>query len=88
MTLQKNADGRTFLIATPEKALMDVFTLRFQNSDRPTREDISMAIEEDLRIELPTLRTTFRKETLLQYQPHYKNRLWNKLVLQFLLETL
>jgi len=89
VTLQKNSsDERTFLIATPEKALMDMFTLNFQNSQTPAAKDIPQALEEDLRVSLSELQKVLNKETLLQMQPHYKHRRWNKLLIEFLLEKL
>lgn len=88
VTLQRTSDDRTFLIASAEKALMDVFTLRFENSTLPKKEDIESAITEDLRIDLIELKKQLNKESLIEMKEHYKNRRWNKLVLEFLLENL
>jgi len=86
--LEKTADARSFLIATPEKALMDIFTLKFDNSNSPVLADIRAALEEDLRIDMDVLRKIINKKNLLQMKPYYKYRRWNKLVLTYLLENL
>lgn len=86
VTLESTHDGRTFIMASPEKALMDLFTLRFSNSDLPQKKDVVIAIEEDLRINLDELKKRLNKNLLLEMQTPYKNRRWNKLVLEFLLE--
>ncbi|MGZ3771937.1 MAG: type IV toxin-antitoxin system AbiEi family antitoxin domain-containing protein [Bdellovibrio sp.] len=88
VTLRETTDNRTFLIASVEKTLMDVFTLRFNSSDLPKKEDVESAIEEDLRIDLKELKKQLNKESLAEMKEHYKNRRWNKLVLEFLLGTL
>ena len=86
--LKKNQDGRSFLIATPEKALMDVFSLKFDNSSSPTSADVQSALEEDLRIDMVELGKIINRESLQQMKSHYKYRRWNKLVLNYLLENL
>lgn len=88
VTLKKTDDQRNFLIATPEKAIMDIFTLRFKNTDRPELADIAVALVEDLRIDLQALKKIINHELLLQMQPLYKNRRWNNLVIKYLLESL
>lgn len=67
---------------------MDIFTLRFENSTLPKKEDVESAITEDLRIDLVELEKQLNKERLIEMKEHYKNRRWNKLVLEFLLENL
>jgi len=88
VSLKSTADQRTFLIATPEKALMDVFSLKFENSSSPIFADIQVALEEDLRIDIDELKKIINKKALLQMKPHYKYRRWNKLVINYLLEKL
>lgn len=88
VTLQKTADHRSFLMATPEKALMDIFTLRFQNSPTPTSKDVLPALEDDLRISFSVLKTKVKSQNLLALKPFYRRRPWNKLTIDFLLENL
>jgi hypothetical protein len=87
VTLGKSADGRSFLIATPEKAVMDLFTLKFENSSVPSAADIVPALEDDLRIDIAALRQKTDRHLLEQMRPHYRNRRWNRLVIDFLLEA-
>jgi predicted transcriptional regulator of viral defense system len=86
--LKKTLDDRTYLIATPEKALMDIFTLKFSNSAAPERSDIRSALEDDLRINVSNFREIASKKRLQFMKPFYKNRRWNKLVIEWLLEEL
>lgn len=88
VTLKKAHDDRHFLIAAPEKAIMDIFTLKFKNSNQPQSRDILTALEEDLRIDLNELKLQLNKNLLTEMQPHYLHRRWNKLVIKFLLENL
>ena len=88
ITLKKTLDDRSYLIASPEKALMDLFSLRFSNSTAPTKTDLEQALVEDLRINLSEVKQIFRRQILQDMQPHYKRRLWNKLLINFLLELL
>lgn len=80
--------NRSYLIATPEKALMDMFSINFKNSSRPQKEDIRTVLEEDLRIDLTEFRKILNKELLKTMQPYYQGRRWNKLVINYLLENL
>lgn len=88
VTLKESADGRSFLIATREKALLDIFTLKFKNSDRPRVADIEPALEDDLRVDLSELKKQLDRETLVALRPAYKNRPWSRLLIDFLLEEL
>lgn len=88
ITVKKTDDFRNFLIAKPEKALMDIFSLKFKNTDKPTMKDIPIALNEDLRIDLNIFKTIIDRDLLQEMQPLYKNRRWNQLVIKFLLETL
>lgn len=88
VALKKTSEGRYFQIASPEKALMDIFTLKFKNSIRPQPKDITIALEEDLRIDLDELKNQINKNLLLTMKPHYRGRRWNKLVIDFILENL
>ena len=88
ITLKKTEAGRNYLIATPEKALMDLFSLRFSNSESPTKKSVGLAIEEDLRIDITQLKQILHKDQLLLLKPHYKRRPWNKMVIDYLLELL
>ena len=86
VTLKSSSDERTFLIASPEKALMDVFTLRFKNSAMPSKSDLVIALEEDLRIDTKELKTIISINKIQQMKPFYRNRRWNKLLIDYLLE--
>ncbi len=88
VSLQPTNDDRNFIIASPEKAIMDLFTLKFSNADLPQKRDVITALESDLRIDLDELKKRLNKNHLLEMQDSYRNRRWNKLVLDFLLEDL
>lgn len=87
VSIKKTEDDRNFLIATPEKALMDIFTLKFNNADKPTTKDIPRTLVEDLRIDLNALKKKINHNLLLQMQYVYKSRRWNQLVIKYLLEN-
>lgn len=86
--LHRTADERSYLMATPEKALMDIFTLKFDKADLPSSMDIRQALEEDLRIDMVELKKIIRIEELRTMKFHYRNRRWNKQLIDFLLESL
>lgn len=88
VTIKKTMDDRFFLIATPEKALLDILTLNFKNLDRPRARDIPRVLEDDLRIDLHELKKQLSRHQLQELNPHYRNRPWSKLLIQFLLEDL
>ncbi len=83
--LQKTQDQRNFLIATPEKALMDIFTLRFPKSRKPTIKMVRAALEDDLRFSIQEFKAN--RELLNEMKPFYKNRTWNRLLIEILLES-
>jgi predicted transcriptional regulator of viral defense system len=87
-TVKENPDGRQFLIASAEKALLDLFTLKFDRAARPLARDISSALEEDLRVNLAELKNQMNRQSLEAMRAAYKNRRWAKLLIDFLLEEL
>lgn len=88
VTIAQTSDNRQFLIATPEKALLDFFTLKMRSSGKPTLQDIAVTLEEDLRIDLSTLKNTLQRQRLENMRLAYKNRPWCKLLINFILEEL
>lgn len=88
ISLKRTLDSRTYLMATPEKALMDLFTLKFSHSALPERNDVRTALEDDLRINISNSREIFSRQRLQFIKPFYKNRRWNKLAIDWLLEEL
>jgi len=86
IALKPTEDGRQFLIASPEKALLDTFTLKFDKSARPSTRDITDALEGDLRVDVTALIPMIKRANLEIMKPHYKNRAWGKMLIQFLLE--
>lgn len=88
VTFASGEDGRTFLIASAEKALLDMFTLNFKSSDGPRYEDIDEVLRDDLRIDLVQLKALLRKSVIDEMKPHYRHRIWCKLLLDFLSEEL
>jgi hypothetical protein len=88
VTIQKTPEARSFLIATPEKALMDIFSLRFKNSSAPSAKEILPALRDDLRIDFAALLKVVDRDRLLSLKPFYKNRRWNCLVINQVLEAL
>jgi predicted transcriptional regulator of viral defense system len=86
ITLKEGPDGRRFLVASAEKALLDIFTLKFEKTTRPLREEIIRTLEQDLRINLPELFTQIHRPTLEGMRSAYKNRKWERALIDFLLE--
>ena len=86
VTFAPTEDGRTYLIASPEKALLDVFTLSFDGKRKPTRRDLESALFDDLRVDVEALKQRRNKALVEEMRPHYKNRRWCRLLLDFLLE--
>lgn len=81
-------DGRSFVIAGPEKALLDLFTVKFKKTPRPSPADVRAALEEDLRVDLTELSRRLNRGALEEMRPVYKNRRWCKLLIDFMLEAL
>ncbi len=79
-------NGRPFLIASPEKAVLDLFTLRMKSSAKPSMGDLRVALEDDWRIDVKSLRQMVRGDLLENMKPAYRNRPWCKLLIDFLLE--
>ena len=88
VTRQQSNDGRYFLIATPEKALLDYFILNFSNSDKPNKDDVIKAVNEDLRIEESILRKIISRERIIGLKESYKNRRWCSLLLDYMEEII
>jgi hypothetical protein len=88
VTRKQIQDGRFFLLATPEKALLDYFLFHFSRTDMPTKKDIEEAFAQDLRIEISSLRKVLSVEKVKQLKPFYKNRRWCSLLLEYLEEIL
>jgi hypothetical protein len=86
ITLKENLDGRRFLIASIEKALLDIFTLKFDKNSRLKIQDVILALEEDLRIDLAELKIRIHRPTLLEIRGAYRNRPWAKTLIDCLLE--
>lgn len=86
VTLQKEQGGRNFLIAKPEKALLDVFTLKFSSAERPERADLVQALYEDLRIDSAELKRRLDRKFLNSVRFAYRNRRWCLLLIDYLLE--
>lgn len=86
VTLRETADGRTILMATPEKALLDLFTLKFRREAGPKMADVVSALEADLRINIIELRKLASYERLGSLRELYRNRRWCKLLIDYLLE--
>lgn len=88
ISIGQTDDGRSYIIAGREKALLDLFTVKFKNTARPQASDIRPALEEDLRVDLQELARSMNRQVLLTMRPAYKNRRWCKLLIDFLLEEL
>lgn len=86
VTFGDTADGRHFLLSTPEKALLDVFSLKFKSSSRPSIDDVRLALEDDLRVDLTELRKLVSRESIDSLTPKYRNRPWCRLFLEILRE--
>ncbi len=88
VSIESTQDNRFFIIATPEKALMDIFSLRYKNSDSPKSQDIQRILTDDLRIDLDIFEKNMNRKLLQEMLPLYKNRIWNQRVIKYLLENL
>jgi predicted transcriptional regulator of viral defense system len=88
VALRETTDGRTFLIATPEKALLDIFTLKFRRETGPKTTDVVSALENDLRVNINELRKLASHERLGALRELYRNRHWCKLLIDYLLEQI
>jgi predicted transcriptional regulator of viral defense system len=87
VTVQRTTDDRQFVMATPEKALLDLLTLRFEKGVKPTTKDLIRALEEDLRLDVARLFKLAGRTALEELRTPYRNRAWGKLLIQFLLEN-
>lgn len=67
----QSLDGKSFLIARPEKALLDYVNLMKEKMFWKTRDDISDFLLEDLRVDVQGLLRLIKKEDLLELLPYY-----------------
>lgn len=88
VTRMKTFDERFFLIATPEKSLLDYFSFRFSNSTKPQLIDVDQALKEDLRLDLDQLKKIIDKKKLISLKTFYTHRRWCALLLKFLEESI
>ncbi|MCB0369499.1 MAG: hypothetical protein KDD45_08625 [Bdellovibrionales bacterium] len=88
ITRAKSADDRSFLIAIPEKALLDYFHFNFSNSEKPQKKDIEDILINDLRIETQTMINILSIEKIIKLKSYYKNRNWCIRLLEYLEEIL
>jgi predicted transcriptional regulator of viral defense system len=88
LKIQLTIDQRKFLMATPEKALVDLFSLKFRSLEKPNSTDIINALSEDLRVNMDELASQINRMMLLELQPHYQNRPWCRALIKYLLENL
>lgn len=86
VTLHETSDGRAYLLATPEKALLDLFTLKFRGTSPSDMSDLVAALENDLRVDVTELRRQINRERLTLLRELYRGRRWCKLLIDFLLE--
>ena len=88
VTFGDAGDGRKYLMASPEKAVLDVLTLKFRGGDQPPRKDeVRTMLEDDLRINFPELRKMSRPANTVNWELLYRNRPWCRLFLEILRET-
>lgn len=78
----KQQDNRTFLIATPLKALLDYFYLRLGDHDY----DIEELLFEDLRLERSELKEHLEKKQLQEVREFYQNIKRCKELIDYLLK--
>lgn len=64
-------NGRSFLIAKAEKALLDYVGLRIKKINWKTKSDISRFLLEDMRINVKTLLELIKNEELRELLAHY-----------------
>ncbi len=83
---RKTEDNRYYLMATPEKALMDIFCLRYDRSQKPKAKEIDSALVDDLRMDLSAFRKNQNRDLLVEMKSFYKNRHWNRMLIDYLLE--
>lgn len=81
-----NSTGDSFLIARPEKALIDYTSVRAKNLIIKTEDDIREFIEEDLRLDLPELLKITPLEDLKELLPYYHRNSKEYRILQWLIK--
>lgn len=69
--IKVSKDSSSFLIARPEKALLDYFNLRLKDVSWSHRNDILETLENDLRLDVRTLLKMIKTEELQELTPYY-----------------
>lgn len=68
ISLRFSSSGHSFLLADPEKSLLDTIALRFKRGDLST--DIHIILQEDLRIDLVAF-DNINMDRLIKYSANY-----------------
>lgn len=84
--MQTTGDA-TFLMASPEKALIDYVSLRIGEVSWKTKADIATFLLEDLRIHVKVLLTLVKNETLREMLPHYHRNAKETRILKWLVSA-
>jgi hypothetical protein len=88
VSVKAQDDGRSFLMASCEKALVDLFCVKFDKSLSPSPSDIREALEDDLRINVNELIKQLNSVSLEAMKESYRNRKWPHLLIKFLMENI
>ncbi|MBI3016409.1 MAG: hypothetical protein HYY62_00175 [Deltaproteobacteria bacterium] len=67
----QTSNQKSFLIARPDKALLDYVNLRIKKINWKTKEDIARFLLEDVRINLKTLLELIKQDELRKLLDHY-----------------
>jgi hypothetical protein len=82
--IKKTSDGRSYLIATPEKALLDHMILYRSEKEISSVEDIETYLHDDMRMDLNNLIENISHDFLEELRPFYYRRRRARLLIDYL----
>ena len=85
---KNSEDGRYYLIASAEKALLDYYYFNFSKNDNPTKAELIISLEEDLRCSLKSVIKLISKKRIKELKSYYIHREWCSLLIDLLEERL
>ncbi|MBS1959527.1 MAG: hypothetical protein JST80_08665 [Bdellovibrionales bacterium] len=77
--------GGSYLIASPEKAILDFLTLKTKDDELATADDLKEFLKQDLRLDTDRLESIASQESLESVLPFYVRRKRCRLMIELLL---
>ncbi len=86
VTIEEEGSGAKYLIASPEKTMMDTILLRLNDGEFETTTELMSYLLDGLRIDEVELRKIMRSKVLSAFRPYYYRHRQNRLFIDWILE--